>query len=76
MVIITKHLGPTATKGARITAKDGEHVITKGRDYSMNPDAAHAAAARELALKFGGGIVASYPHPLNTDEYIHIGVVI
>lgn len=51
ITIVTKFVGPTNTKGARVSASyDGERV-TVAWDHALNPAQNHAAAARKLAEK-------------------------
>ena len=52
--IKTKYHGPTNTKGARISADDGDgHKITISYPCELNIDAAHQKAASELCSKIG-----------------------
>jgi hypothetical protein len=51
--IVTKYLGPTNYRGARIKATCNAKSITVSRDRGLNISANHAAAARELALQLG-----------------------
>lgn len=51
--IITKHIGPTNTRGDRIkaTASSGSVTVPYGR--ATNTEGAHRAAALALCTKFG-----------------------
>lgn len=51
--IVTKYLGPTDCRGARIKATACAGSITVPYDYGLSTQAAHGAAARALADKFG-----------------------
>lgn len=66
--IVTKFLGPTNTRGARIkaTSESGES-LTISYDYSARSADLHASAAEKLARKLawggkwiGGGIKGGY----------------
>ena len=54
--IVTKFLGPTNSRGARIVARAQAGKITVSWDHSLNVDANHTAAARALAEKMGCGV--------------------
>ncbi len=49
--ILTKYLGPTATRGARVKAWcfGGQRIVTW--DYSMSSEANHHYASEQLGLK-------------------------
>lgn len=49
--IVTKYHGPTNTQGTRISASVEGHRVTVARDYSLNADENHAAAAMALKHK-------------------------
>ena len=52
--IITRFLGPTATKGARVTASDEEgNRVTVPYREDLAPGGAHAVAAFALCQKMG-----------------------
>ena len=52
--ISTKYIGPSNTRGSRISADDGDgNKITVGYRSELNSDANHAAAAVALAKKMG-----------------------
>lgn len=51
--IVTKYLGPTDCRGARIKATAFAGSITVPYDYELGIPGAHEAAARALADKFG-----------------------
>jgi hypothetical protein len=53
--IVTKYLGPTNTRGARIkaTASGGRYSVTIGYPHELSGEAAHWEAARQLISKFG-----------------------
>lgn len=50
-MIVTKKLGATNTRGARITAKGGGHRVTIPYPYELNTFDAHLAAAQLVAEK-------------------------
>jgi len=66
--ILTKYLGPTNFKGARIKAYDGDgNSITISFDYGLNSEDRHKKAAVALCEKMdwsadlvGGGIKNGY----------------
>jgi len=49
--ITTKYHGPTNTRGARISATDGDNRISISYDYSGNHDQVHRKAALALCNK-------------------------
>lgn len=49
--IVTKYLGPTNYRGARVKARCQAGSLTLSWDHSVNSDVNHAEAARRLALK-------------------------
>lgn len=51
--IQTKYLGPTNTKGARISARCDAKRIVLPWDYSLDAHKNHARAAHELAQQLG-----------------------
>ena len=51
--IVTKYLGPTDTKGARIKATGYSGSITIPYDHSLSGRAVHRKAAEALCEKFG-----------------------
>ena len=51
--IVTKYIGPTNHRGARIKATAFAGSATIPFDYELGIPAAHEAAARALADKFG-----------------------
>lgn len=51
--IVTKYIGPTNYRGARIKATASAGSITVPYAYELEIQAAHRAAARALADKFG-----------------------
>lgn len=51
--IVTKYIGPTNHRGARIKATAFAGSITVPYAYELGIPAAHEAAARALADKFG-----------------------
>ena len=52
--IITKYLGPTATKGARISARlDDGRTLSVPYDSALSDWENHAVAAHALACKLG-----------------------
>lgn len=52
--IVTKYVGPTNTRGARIVASDGDgNKATVSYQYESSAEAAHKAAAVALAKKMG-----------------------
>lgn len=54
ILITTKYLAPTNTKGARIKAESNEGVkVTKPYDYSKNTLQNHEALANELGCTLG-----------------------
>lgn len=59
--ITTRYLGPTETRGARIRASEGDgRSVTVPWDYSLDTEANHIAAARELCVRMGwAGALAS-----------------
>lgn len=73
--IVTKHLGPTNTKGARIkaSAADGNQIIVP-MDYEVSNEEAHLGAAYALCAKMNwlgylaqGGLKNGYVHVFVTD---------
>lgn len=65
--IITKFMGPTNSRGARVKATADAGSVTVGWDYALNIEGNHTAAAKALAMKlgwdglswFGGGLPGS-----------------
>jgi hypothetical protein len=51
--IITKYIGPTNTKGARIKATASAGSVTIGYPHELERDERHALAAKKLCEKFG-----------------------
>jgi len=51
--IITKYLGPTNFRGARVKATAEAGSVTVSWDYELDPPANHAVAAKMLAEKYG-----------------------
>jgi hypothetical protein len=51
--IVTKYLGPTNVRGARIKATADAGSITLSWDHALNPERNHRAAAMALAEKYG-----------------------
>jgi hypothetical protein len=51
--IVTKFLGPTNFRGARVKATAQAGSVTIGWDDALDTDANHTAAATALANKFG-----------------------
>lgn len=51
--IVTKYLGPTNTRGARVKAKAYAGSVIVSWDDALGTDANHDAAARALADKLG-----------------------
>lgn len=51
--ILTKYLGPTDHRGARITAKTHGGAITVPWDHSLNSEDNHTAAAKAYCAKTG-----------------------
>lgn len=52
--IETRYHGPTDTKGARITATDGDgHRLTIAYPYELSGEACHRHAAEALCRKLG-----------------------
>lgn len=51
--IVTKYLGPTNSRGARIKATAAAGSQTVYYDHSLNIEANHARSAKQLAMKFG-----------------------
>lgn len=49
VMIRTKYLGPTNTRGARIKAWAGDRSVTIPYPYELNTEDAHMAAADKLA---------------------------
>jgi hypothetical protein len=69
--IRTKYHGPTATKGARITATEPDGAKATIRYPSeLNSDQAHALAAQTLCRKMGwtGTLVSG----ALSDSYVHV----
>jgi hypothetical protein len=61
--IMTRYLGPSNVRGARVKATAAAGSVTLSWDHALNSDANHLAAARALADKFewqgaliGGGL--------------------
>lgn len=53
--IVTKFLGPTNHRGARVKAMASAGSVVVSWDYAEGIDANHARAAKALADKFGWG---------------------
>lgn len=51
--IITKYLGPTNCRGARVKATSQAGSITVPWDYALNPSDNHRVAALAFAAKYG-----------------------
>jgi hypothetical protein len=51
--IVTKYIGPSDTKGARIKATCDAGSITIGYPHELSGEAVHAAAAMALVRKLG-----------------------
>lgn len=51
--IITKYLGPTDKRGARIKASSGAGSITIPYPFALSNDDVHAKAAKTLCAKLG-----------------------
>lgn len=51
--IITKYLGPTNTRGSRISAKAAAGRVSVPYDHALNIEGNHTAAAQALADKMG-----------------------
>ncbi len=51
--IVTKYLGPTNNRGARVKATADAGSVTVSWDYTLNSDGNHDGAARELAKRLG-----------------------
>lgn len=51
--IVTKFIGPTQTRGARVVAKADAGTLTAPWDYSGSVERNHAKAAQSLAEKLG-----------------------
>lgn len=51
--IVTKYLGPTNTRGARVKATADAGSVIIGWDHALNSDQNHTRAARKLAEHFG-----------------------
>lgn len=61
--IVTKYIGPTNFRGARVKARTETHTVTIPWDDALDVEQNHAAAAAALAFKFqwlgtwlGGGL--------------------
>lgn len=53
--IVTRYLGPTDRRGARVKATAAAGSVTVSWDHALDQAANHAAAAQALAAKFGWG---------------------
>ncbi|MDL5595979.1 hypothetical protein QS468_24895 [Bacillus subtilis] len=51
--IQTKYLGPTETRGSRISAKCAAGSVTLGYDHALDLESNHVAAAMALCAKLG-----------------------
>ncbi len=52
--LVTKYLGPTDTRGARIKASDEDgNSVTIGYPYELSGEASHREAAEALQAKMG-----------------------
>lgn len=51
--IVTKYMGPTNYRGARIKATAAAGSMTVNWDYRFEPDTNHSIAALAFARKFG-----------------------
>jgi hypothetical protein len=51
--IVTKFIGPTNTKGARIKAVASAGSVTVSFEYGMSHEERHQVAAKALCAKFG-----------------------
>ena len=58
--IITKYLGPTNTRGSRITAKSVVGTITISWDYSLSTTDNHKAAIAAFIVKYNWGDATAY----------------
>lgn len=82
--IITKYLGPTNSRGARIKAECGRGKIFFSYPYELSGDEVHRAAVKALISKFNaedqkefGRTVTSWNHQFITGqipsgEYVHV----
>ena len=82
--IITKYIGPTNSRGARIKAECGRGKIFFSYPYELSGDEVHRAAVEALVSKFNaedqkefGTSLASWNRPFITGqipsgEYVHV----
>ncbi len=62
-MIMTKKLGVTNTKGARIVATGGGHKVTIPYPYELDTFDAHLSAARVIAQSMGWSTMAFCDSP-------------
>jgi hypothetical protein len=72
MLITTKYLGPTDTKGSRIKASCELGTVTLSRDHALGVYENHEAAARALAAKVG--ITGQFASGSVSDGYVFVRV--
>lgn len=76
--IQTKKVGPTGSHGARIRAKCDAGSITVARDFELDDEQNHVAAAKQLAAKLGWTEDKGYGPlacgGLNGTTYVHVFV--
>lgn len=70
--IVTKYLGPTNTRGARIKATCAGGSITRAYDYALNTDAQHHAAAIDLCNKLGWVFSRLHSGVLPNGDGVHV----
>ena len=70
--IVTKYLGPTNTRGARIKATCAWGSITRAYDYELDFDAQHHAAAIDLCNKLGWTFARLHSGILPNGDGVHV----
>ena len=68
--IITKYIGPTNTRGARIKASCQRGSITIAWYYALNADENHAEAKNALVEKFAKEDEQQYGHPKEKNNWL------
>lgn len=72
--ILTKHIGPTNTKGSRVKASADAGSITASWDYALNIRENHQNAALALAKKLGWDKINEYIGGSYKNGYVFVAV--
>ena len=70
--IVTKYIGPTNHRGARMTAQMGEKKITIPYAYEFNTSQNHEIVGLRLAIMLGHGANGLHTASLPDGRYCHI----